>query len=222
MKQPIKSKVFRWLLVAMGILVIVYFVKVYFFPETLKSAAMKILVSIEKGDSDVLINYILEDEKNAAGVNKKTLKQFMNNFYLPKLAGFKRSASSEERIFPDQAILQVGQKYKHPDGRATELSIATTLTENDGIKYIGLISSLLITGIFADFPSDKPLPQGLERTLYIADAIDENLEALEATGIVGFYTGLSDKRQFYTWKEYRDYLYNEYEKRKNTSDLTRQ
>lgn len=221
MRRSTKSKVLGWVLILLSIVATVYFVKIYFFPQTLKSVAMEILVAIEEGDSDSLLNYILEDEKNMAGVNKKTLNQFINSFYLPKLSGFKRLESFEERAFPDQAILQIGQKYKHPDGRITELSIATTLTEK-GIKYIGLISSLLITGIFADFPNDKLLPQGLERTLYIADAIDKNLDVLESSGIKGFYTGLGDERKFYSWKEYRDYLYNEYEKRKNTSDSTMQ
>ncbi len=194
-----KKTVFIVLLAFVGVVCSYYIVKNIFFPDTLKSVGMKALSSIENQNVSTIIEYMLDDEKQNLNVNEETLRNFFNLIYNPHLNGFKK-VEIKEWAFPEQRSLALLVPMKHEDGRESGLTVSTIVTE-DGIRLLGLIQTLYIAVILANWDSDKPQTDSDELRRHWVKVTQSLLDDLERTGIKGVSMGMGENTEYFTWQE---------------------
>lgn len=194
-----KKTVFTVLLAFIGIVFSYYIVKNIFFPDTLKSVGMNVLSSIENQNYSIIIKYMMDDEKENLNVNEETLRNFFNFIYNPHLNGF-RKIEIKDWAFPEQQSLAILIPLKHDDGRESGLTISTIVTE-DGIKLLGLIQTLYIAVILANWDSEKPQTDSDELRRHWVKVTQNLLNDLERTGIKGVSMGMGENTEYFTWQE---------------------
>ncbi len=197
----------RVLLVMSAVVVIVVtilIVRNYFYQETLKSVALKLLNAVEHKDGSTLWKYMIDDEKQLLNTDVKNLQMFLDRFVSVQFNGFQRAGEIQELAFEGQQSLMLIQKYRHPDGREIDLSINTVLTE-DGVKAQFLTKELFICSLFSYWPADKPLPRGKEKFEFMANATVQAISKLNDSGLSGFvYPMEKNKKIFLTWQQFID------------------
>lgn len=185
--------------------VVISILRMIFFNETLKSVATKVLSAINHKNPDIVFDYMVDEEKKMISADRNKFETFFQNFYLIRMNGFQPVGKPSEMVSESQQLLVLTQKYLHPDGRETELSVPAIVTD-DGIKVVGISRSLFLTALATYARPDKPIPIGKEKPLFFANSIDEALPLLKNSGLNGFMYGFGEKSKFYTWEGFRDYM----------------
>ena len=141
----------------------------------------------------------MDDEKENLNVNEETLRNFFNFIYNPHLNGF-RKIEIKDWAFPEQQSLAILIPLKHDDGRESGLTISTIVTE-DGIKLLGLIQTLYIAVILANWDSEKPQTDSDELRRHWVKVTQDLVNDLERTGIKGVSMGMGENTEYFTWQE---------------------
>lgn len=173
----------------------VLIVRNYFYQETLKSVALKLINAVEHKDGSTLWQYMVDDEKQLLNADVRKLQMFLDRFVSVQFSGFQRTGEIQELVFEGQRSLLLIQKYRHSDGREVDLSINTVLTE-DAVKAQFLIKDLFLCSLFSNWPAEKPLLRGKEKLEFMADATVQAISKLNDSGLNGFVYPIEKTKKY--------------------------